>query len=285
MARVEWWLCEYITTLNSVENKQAVTPPIGPKPGGTSPVAPISKARAAVLARLREINGTLTVDQLAAESGQHANTAREHLEALVAGGQATKTAAPKEGRGRPAWMYQAVADPAGPVGYAALAASLAQHIAAHSENPAAEGEAAGRAWARALPPAHYASARSATSGQGVRNHVVQALEQAGFGVERNKAATALTLTTCPIVEAARNNPEVVCAVHLGLVKEVMKGGGLPEREAELLPFAGPGFCTLRLPADPRRGAAEPSNEASDPGSQPAMHAAKPEAASPSIGTP
>ncbi len=280
-------------------------------------MAPISKARAAVLARLREATETLSVDQLAAETGQHSNTAREHLEALVSGGHATKTAAPKEGRGRPAWMYRAVGTPAGPVGYAALAAALAQHIADHSANPAAEGEAAGRAWARALPPLPITPAATATApsetatatagpsetsaatcapqqpadkndvgtpgtrptpGQKVRNHVVQALEQAGFGVERNAAATELTLTTCPIVEAARENPEVVCAVHLGLVREVMSGSGLPERQAKLLPFAGPGFCTLRLPADP---VPDPGRESAGAGHAPVSFPAT----RPAVGTP
>ncbi|MEO8222205.1 MAG: transcriptional regulator, partial [Specibacter sp.] len=74
-----------------------------------------------------------------------------------------------------------------------------------------------------------------------------ALGQAGFGVQGNRDATELTLTTCPIVEAARANPEVVCAVHLGLAKELLSGSGLPELDVELLPFVGPGYCTLRLP--------------------------------------
>ncbi|AIY02048.1 hypothetical protein ART_2449 [Arthrobacter sp. PAMC 25486] len=223
-----------------------------------------------MLARLRQVAGTLSVEQLATETGQHANTVREHLEALVGDGHATKTAAPKEGRGRPAWLYEAAATPAGPVGYAALAAALAQHLAANSDNPAAEGEDAGRTWARALPvacggakvggtlprqgsagvsPAAPASSAAPTgsAGKAARTRVVTALGQAGFGVQGNRDATELTLTTCPIVEAARANPEVVCAVHLGLAKELLSGSGLPERDVELLPFAGPGYCTLLLP--------------------------------------
>ncbi|WP_207343424.1 helix-turn-helix domain-containing protein [Arthrobacter sp. E3] len=253
-----------------MENKSALPPSYGPRPGRRDAVAPISKARAAVLSRLREIDGTLSVEQLALQTGQHANTAREHLEALVEDGYATRTAAPKEGRGRPAWLYQPSPVPAGPVGYAALAAALAQHLATHSENAAAEGEAAGRAWARAMPSAgsngtaaagtglanragSANGARSANRAQlsaaaakATRSHVATALEQAGFGVQKNRDATELTLTVCPIVEAARENPDVVCAVHLGLVKELLAGSGLPEDDVELLPFAGPGICTLHM---------------------------------------
>ncbi|MDD0859457.1 hypothetical protein NHF46_20495 [Arthrobacter alpinus] len=57
--------------------------PLGPKPGRAEPVASISKARAAVLERLRQLDGTLSVEQLATQTGQHANTVREHLEALT----------------------------------------------------------------------------------------------------------------------------------------------------------------------------------------------------------
>lgn len=216
------------------------------------------------------MDGTLSVEQLAAQTGQHANTVREHLEALVGGGHATKTSAPSAGRGRPAWLYEAVAAPAGPVGYAALAAALASHLAANSASPAAEGEAAGRAWARALPGGDGAAGSAPDAGprsvpdaepygapgkastkaadKAARGRVLTALGQAGFGVQGNRDTTELALTTCPIVEAARENPNVVCAVHLGLVKELLSGSGLPEREVVLLPFAGPGVCTLHLPS-------------------------------------
>lgn len=228
-----------------MENKRVVSTSLGPKPGRVEPVAAISKARAAILARLRHSAGTLSVEELAAETGQHANTLREHLEALVTDGLATKNAAPSEGRGRPAWLYSAVAAPAGPVGYAALAAALAQHIALNSKDPQADGEAAGRAWAQTLPASSHSPGNS--GGKAARTRVVKALEQAGFGVQGNRDASELTLTTCPIVEAARENSEVVCAVHRGLAKELLAGSGLPEKGVNLLPFAGPGYCTLLLP--------------------------------------
>ncbi|PYI65382.1 transcriptional regulator [Arthrobacter livingstonensis] len=267
-------------------------PPLrGPRPGGTEPVAPISKARAAVLERLRAAADPLTVDALAAETGQHANTVREHLDALAASGLATRTTASRSGRGRPASLYApAVPDP--PAGYAALAAALARHIASTSADPAAAGDQAGRQWAHVLAGAdggsrtdsdgatvggadsdgatiggagagasdrrpHLARTGGAISAPAVpgaaaqlrtRRNVAASLRDAGFGIQGNADATDFSLTTCPILAAARENTSVVCAVHLGLVKGLLEGSGVREDGVELVPFAAPGICTLHLPS-------------------------------------
>ncbi|MGO4383574.1 helix-turn-helix transcriptional regulator [Specibacter sp. RAF43] len=238
-----------------MENNQSGLPPRGPKPGGTESVAPMSRARAAVLERLRAADGTLSVETLAAETGQHTNTVREHLDALVVAGFATRATAARTGRGRPAWLYRAATPASRPAGYAALATALARQIAATSEDPAGAGDLAGRQWAHVLNarPAGSGPAAPGSSGPAeqrlARRGVVDALREAGFGIHGNADATDLTLTTCPIVEAARENQDVVCAVHLGLVKGLLEGSGVPEDGVRLVPFAAPGVCTLRLPAN------------------------------------
>ncbi|RAN79535.1 hypothetical protein B5P43_13620 [Bacillus sp. SRB_336] len=214
----------------------------------------MSKARAAVLERLRASGGPLTVDALAAETGQHANTVREHLDALVGSGFATRTTAPRSGRGRPASLYLPAQPDPRPAGYAALAAALARHIASTSADPAAAGDLAGRQWARVLagagrPTAPNApAAPSAARRRRSRFNVAASLREAGFGIQGNADATDFTLTTCPILAAARESPDVVCAVHLGLVKGLLEGTGVPEVGVELVPFAAPGICTLHLPS-------------------------------------
>lgn len=226
----------------------------------------MSKARAAVLERLRASGGPLAVDALAAETGQHANTVREHLDALVGSGFATRTTAPRSGRGRPASLYLPAQPDPRPAGYAALAAALARHIASTSADPAAAGDLAGRQWARVLAGAGRptapnepgapgtalstspSAAPSAARRRSSRLNVAASLREAGFGIEGNADATDFTLTTCPILAAARENPEVVCAVHLGLVKGLLEGTGVPEVGVDLVPFAAPGICTLHLPS-------------------------------------
>lgn len=228
----------------------------GPNPEATGPVAPISKARAGVLDRLRATPGPRGVEELATESGQHANTVREHLDALEAAGLATRTTASRTGRGRPASLYTAAMPDPAPAGYAALVVALAHHITATSEDPAAAAESAGRQWARSLNgSAHSAPGLSANApipSEAVqlraRREVAGTLNESGFGVLANDDATELTLTTCPIVAAARENPEVVCSVHLGLAKGLLEGRGVSAQGATLAPFAVPGGCRLSLPA-------------------------------------
>ncbi len=241
----------------------------------------MSKARAAVLERLREAEIPLTVEALAAETGQHANTVREHLDALVSSGFAARSTASRSGRGRPASLYSAATADPRPAGYAALAAALAGHIAATSNNPTAAGEQAGRQWAHVLAgrnedgdggldrraagqgssrqdrAAHKGRPGTGTAAprgphaarqRQTRLNVAASLQYAGFGIQGNTDATDFTLTTCPIVAAARENPDVVCAVHLGLVKGLLEGSGVPEGGVKLVPFAAPGICTLHLPS-------------------------------------
>lgn len=193
---------------------------------------------------------------MATESGQHANTVREHLDALEAAGLATRTTASRTGRGRPASLYTAAMPDPAPASYAALVVALAHHITATSEDPAAAAESAGRQWARSLNGSAHSdpgpSANAPIQSEAVqlraRREVAGTLNESGFGVLANDDATELTLTTCPIVAAARENPEVVCSVHLGLAKGLLEGRGVSAQGATLAPFAVPGGCRLSLPA-------------------------------------
>ena len=57
----------------------------------------------------------------------------------------------------------------------------------------------------------------------------------------------ITLRQCPLLEAATRHPEVVCAVHRGMIDGVLETVGAGA-DVELIPFTGPGTCTLRLSA-------------------------------------
>lgn len=206
-----------------MENQQE----LGPRPV-VEPATRLSSARAAILAHLGRVGRPVTVKEIAADSGQHANTVREHLEALAEFGLVERGTAPPQGRGRPATTYVVApdSDPLhGTREYAGLVDALATHLHATAPDPQAASIEAGRAWGRTLPAG---------------TQTLDALENMGFAPET--ADGGLRLTRCPLLTSAKRNPEVVCNVHLGLLRE------LAGDDAELEAFV-PGGCLVLLPPE------------------------------------
>ncbi len=186
-----------------------------------------------------------TLGALAAAAGLHENTVREHLDALVDSGLATRSRAEPSGRGRPAWLYEASeAAPAAVSEYAGLAAALARTIHERSSTPREDALAAGWSWGLDLA-GQRGAAPAATAAAG-RRQVVAMLDDLGFAPEANSRATSVRLTRCPLLEAAHTYPDVVCAVHLGLTQAALEEYGAESAGARLLPFAEPGACRLHL---------------------------------------
>ncbi|MBM6620329.1 hypothetical protein JTF08_01770 [Micrococcaceae bacterium RIT802] len=211
----------------------------------------MSRARRDLLARLRAMDEPASVDALSRECGQHPNTVREHLEALVVSGQAQRvSAAAPAGRGRPARLYRAVERPVVPAAAATLASVLAAQLAGRPE-ARAEGVAAGRVWAQGLRDTEQAAGGGPQhhTPTAVRGRIATTLTETGFVVEQDdEDSTVLRLTGCPLLEAAREHPDVVCSVHLGLVQGLLDDAGDTETGARLLPFATSDACLLHLGA-------------------------------------
>lgn len=220
-------------------------PALGPAPVRGLAGAALSGARGAVLERLQHLGRAATIASVAADLDIHPNTAREHLDALVVRGLVTRERATPTGRGRPAWRYAAVDDHPEPDprvrDYAGLAAALAGHIARTSPNPTGEGLAAGWAWGRSL-----VASRPALPGRTPRHQVVALLDDLGFAPEADAEATSVALRRCPLLDAAREHPDVVCQVHLGIVRGALEQEGGDPEPTNLLPFAEPGACRLHL---------------------------------------
>jgi predicted ArsR family transcriptional regulator len=222
--------------------------------------ARLSAARAGILDVLIDQPEPCTVTALSALTRQHPNTIREHLNALVDDRLAVRTRAPGQRRGRPAWLYSTTPEVGSEPGareYAGLASALAAHIARTSRQPRADAIDAGRRWGVELvrrfalasgdgPAPGVAKAASAVA---ARRVVVILLEELGFAPSPDARVGVVKLRRCPLLEAAHQHPEVVCAVHLGLVRgaldELGADPGRTERTA-LQPFSEPGACRLDL---------------------------------------
>ncbi|MGP5317028.1 helix-turn-helix transcriptional regulator [Arthrobacter rhombi] len=234
--------------VNNNPNNLVARSGMGPRPAAVEEPQAMSRARRDLLTRLGEYGGACPVDQLARSCGQHPNTVREHLEALVESGHVQRAPAPQPaGRGRPARLYQVAEQATAPAAAATLASVLAAQLAARPDAPA-EGIAAGRAWAATLrtgPPEAIPNHRPSV--QEVSENIAGALTETGFAAEQSaEDATVLRLTRCPLLDAAREHPDVVCSVHLGLVQGLLDDAGASGTRAQLLPFAASDACLLRL---------------------------------------
>lgn len=229
----------------------------GPLPSAhnSNRVRNLSKARAKILALLS--NGPCTVSSLAVRTGQHENTIREHLDALVDEDLAVKYQSTEHLRGRPAWLYRLCDDrDQSRIGeYAGLASALAGSIARTSAHPKVDAIEAGKTWARELvqqiefapDDTHRHVAKA--SAIAMRRNVISLLERLGFAPKANVDLTKNKLTRCPLLDAARQYPDIICNVHLGIVRGSLDEIGADAHqinEAELLPFAEPGSCILRM---------------------------------------
>jgi len=220
-------------------------PGYGPLPGAGRSPKPLSKSRSALLEILRAQTEPATLAALVATSTLHANTVREHMDALVRADLARRRPELPAGRGRPAWLYEATSkDPVASTEYAGLAAALAAAIHRNSASPADDAVTAGRDWGHGL--ARERDARPASSGIAARREVVSLLDEVGFAPQADARSSVVRLTRCPLLEAAHKYPDVVCGVHLGLVQGALEAYGADPTDTELLPFAEPGACRLHL---------------------------------------
>jgi predicted ArsR family transcriptional regulator len=206
--------------------------------------------------------GGATVGELTETLGGHPNTVRHHLAGLAADGLVeTARQNGSAGPGRPATRYRISIAGERALGsasetveeYVALAGAFADRLADSGGDPGGDARTVGRAWGAALAPRDV---RQGASGSGAR--VVALLERLGFSPtpepdESGDGSTAVSpgsgtilLRTCPLLDAARRHPEVVCEVHRGLVEGVLVSSGVTA-DVDLRPFDRPGACVLGFP--------------------------------------
>jgi predicted ArsR family transcriptional regulator len=224
-------------------NRGGSTRRLGPR--NARAASPLSASRAALVERLREQPEPLTLASLVAVTGLHENTLREHLAALVRCGVVRRQRAEPSGRGRPAWLYELTDEDQARSEYAGLAAALAATIARTSENPGRVAAAAGEEWGRELARDRGAVPVSPIA---ARDQVLRVLDDLGFAPETTpEHPAAVRLTRCPLLEAAHRHREVVCGVHLGIVRGALAEYGTDPTGTALEPFAAPGACLLVVP--------------------------------------
>lgn len=213
---------------------------------GTDPA--LGESRSRVLSLLRLSEGPLRVRDIAERTGLHPNTARFHLDGLVDAGLAHRHTERRTQPGRPRMVYRAAATdaPAGRRSYRLLAEMLTSLVAELLAQPDQEAIEAGEAWGRYLVERPAPSQRLDAE-ESIRR-LSTVLADAGFapGDVEDPIAPVIPLRHCPFREIAVQHRNVVCSLHLGLIRGVLSEIRAPLAADRLEPFVEPSLCLARL---------------------------------------
>lgn len=216
--------------------------------GGSSNVPALGESRARVLAVLEAASSPIGVGQVAERVGLHSNTARFHLDALVASGMALRSMEERGAPGRPRALYTSSPGSAraGRRNYGLLAEILTSYVAGRVDEPAKAAAEAGEAWGRYLAgpraPFQTVSAEAAT------RRMTEVLDDIGFVPEvvSTEHGRQVLLHHCPFRELAEDHQAVICSVHLGLMRGLLNELDAPLEAARLDPFVEPSLCVAHV---------------------------------------
>ncbi len=216
---------------------------------GTTHRALADERRRRLVEELRGAPAGLDVAQLSERLGLHQNTVRWHLGILRDAELVSSRAAEQTGPGRPRILYALAPEAhAGGRDEHRLLATILTGTLAELEDGSERAEAAGRAWGRylvrrPLPLVRVDDERTTAEVSGL-------LAEQGFAPE--PAEGGIGMRRCPFHELAETNPEVVCAVHQGLIDGALEQLGSDLRVEGLDVFVRPDLCVARLAPLQRR---------------------------------
>jgi predicted ArsR family transcriptional regulator len=208
--------------------------------------------RAEVVAKLQTAEEPLTVAQVANRTGLHVNTARFHLDGLVADHLATRTVEARATPGRPRILYRIRLGGSGPRSFGLLAEMLAGLVAS-LEGARGSAIEVGRTWGRNL--VDRVAPLQPLDLDAALETFKELLNAVGFQPEiitSSGDSVEVHLHHCPFREVAETHTEIVCALHLGLMQGALSELRAPLQAESLKAFVTPNLCTapLRLlPAD------------------------------------
>ena len=236
-----------------------------------------SRTRRRVLELLVRSGEALDAVAVGKAMSLHVTTARFHLEQLETVGLVGREVLRVPGqRGRPRVLFSI---PASEPNAAAsrlsgapqsdmqeqLSRALISVLSEDADGGRARAIRAGENWSTTLPesvladekrvesavvdttPVGLGPVRSTHGREGAAGPYLTVLDNLGFAPEL-RGESEVALRECPFREEARENPGVVCSVHLGLLRGVARTLGQNEDDVGLRPFVTPTLCLVDLPA-------------------------------------
>lgn len=160
--------------------------------------------------------------------------------------------------GRPRLTYTATPTPdpaANRRNYRFLAEVLASYVSGTAHDPAGAAVETGRTWGHHLTDAPAPFRK--TSEQDPVAELLRILGDIGFSPHlAADDPRRILLPHCPFREGAEEQREVICSLHLGLMRGALAEMRAPVTADRLLPFVEPSLCEAHLaPLAPEPGAA------------------------------
>lgn len=206
-----------------------------------------------VVELFRRTGRPLSAREVADATSLHINTSRFHLDTLVRQGVLRREDGQPAGPGRPANRYVLVPGMHRDRqrNYRLLAEMLLAHLATDAE-PRRAAVRAGEAWGRYLVQPLAPGQRPSMDDS--MRRLMDLLDDIGFDPRVSDVpgtGTRVELRHCPFLELARTQPDLVCGVHLGLMRGALDQLGTALHARSLTPFADPHTCVAHVAPEPR----------------------------------
>ncbi len=188
---------------------------------------------------LIQVEPRQTVAGLAAATALHPNTVREHLERLLEAGHIVRETEQRTTRGRPRVMYSA----------ATGQAEASSPVARRKAREAAE---RGDLMRRVMPWTAASGSDLDTAATHQIDAIVDHLIESGFDPLVDEADLTIDLSPCPHAESQSAHRDILCSVHLGIMRGVLTASGGPLDVSGMRPSCDPTRCVVQLAAPVRR---------------------------------
>jgi predicted ArsR family transcriptional regulator len=185
-----------------------------------------AESRLALLDVLEQADGPLDAVEAGRRVGLHRNTARIHLDQLVEVGLVDKHAEQRSRPGRPRILYSKTSGAGEEVkqdkdtddiDYRELARVLAAQLA-RSADASQQAELAGRRWGAAVDKADLPS--GPVTSEVAIECVSDIMDDLGFAPVADDRR--ILLRRCPFADLAKEQRQVICGVHLGILKQTFE---------------------------------------------------------------
>jgi predicted ArsR family transcriptional regulator len=208
----------------------------------------LGPSRARVLALLQDAGEPMGALDVSDRLEMRPSTARFHLDALAASGLVVRDREARTTPGRPRVTYAATATAPDVTQrrYRLLAGMLARFLEDQLPDPGAAAIRTGQAWGQSLASPAVGDQR-VTEAQALEV-LVDVLDEVGFESRAaGKAGSSrIEVSHCPFLEVAEEHQDVVCAMHLGLMRGVLARIEAPVEVRALEPLVEPSLCVARI---------------------------------------